>query len=100
MAYEPRPGFARKPKIEIRVVRLVISVVQCDPLARYYFDPQKMDLACTYNEIDFRSIIGEYAQFPISQESLGIFFDWLHRNSQPRFARLMEYSIRGVFLDY
>src|SRR6266566_2005910 len=100
MAYEQRPGFAPKPVIDIRIVRLVVSLMQCEPLSGYYFNAQKMDFACTYNQIDFRSVVGEYSEFPISQESLGLFFQWLHKKDQPKFARFIAYTMRGVLAEY
>src|SRR5207244_4286495 len=100
MVYQQRPGLAPKPRIDIRVIRLVVSIMQCEPLAHYYFDPQKMDFACTYNEVDFESVIGELSQFPISQESLGVFFDGLHRKDQPKFARFIAYTLRGAIAEY
>lgn len=100
MAYEQRPGFALKPKPDFRIVRLVNCIMQCEQLASHFFNKQKIEFACKYNQVDFTSIDMRHSEIFISEESLGLFLDRLNRNSQVTFAEFIAYMLRYVLAEY
>jgi hypothetical protein len=99
MATDQRPGFYPKYRPDIRVERLVVSIMQCDLLKYYYLATDKMDLACRYNAIGYTPFesVDHYSS-TTPQDSLGMFFDQL-RNNPAKFAGFMTYTLRNMFLE-
>src|SRR2546426_8886083 len=100
MAYERRKEFVPRQNVDIRVVKLVISIMQCEPLSSHFFNMQKIEFACKYQAIDFTPIEQEYSDLSITQQTLEDFFERLRRTSQPKFANFIAYMVRNVFAEY
>jgi hypothetical protein len=105
MAYEQRKEFVREqgvsePKVDIRVVRLVVSIMQCEQLSYGFLNMQKVDFALTRYAIDSTPIEQTYSDFGITQKSLEGFFEHLRRTSQAKFAGFVSYLVRNVFAEY
>src|SRR5436309_15764522 len=99
MAIERRPRFVPHYRHDVRVERLVISIIQRDPLKNYYFDVGKMGLASGYNAIGYTPFEStDLYSSTTPQDSLGMFFDRLS-SSPAKFARFMTYTLRNMFLE-
>jgi hypothetical protein len=100
MATEQRPGFVPKHRPDIRISRLVISIMQCEFLKEYYFSTEKMELACGYCAVGFTPFESvDYHASATRQDNLPMFFDRLNRASLAKFAQFMTYTLRNMFLE-